>query len=162
MRPTRWSVLVAAAVVAAVVTFVALEFWWARIPPMPATAPLSFGFLAIALFGIAVSARPRLQRRPGSRPMNPLVAAWLLALAKACAVAGAIGAGFYGGLLLYVLPELQRLPTAQDDAVVAGIGVGVCLLLVGASLLLEAACRVDGPDEPPGDPGTDPDFLDIH
>jgi hypothetical protein len=73
-------------------------------------------------------------------------------------VAAAIGIGVYGGLLLYVLPQLSK-PAPASDAIVGGIGVGVSVLLLVGALLLERTCRLPdapdddaGADEPPYDP----------
>ena len=48
---------------------------------------------------------PASARRPGTRPVQPLVAARAVLVAKASALAGAIMAGAWAGLLAYVLPR---------------------------------------------------------
>ena len=158
MKPSRISVLAPVAIAVAIAAYFLLRVFYSDLPPLPRTAPITFGFLAVAEIGAAITLRPRLQRRPGTTPVQPLIAARIAALAKASAVAGAIGIGVYGGLLLFVLPQLsKRAPAA--DAVVGAIGVGVSVLLLVGALLLEITCRLPdqgdddaGADEPPYDP----------
>ncbi len=152
MKPSRLSVLAPTALGVGIAVYVLLRVFYSRLPTLPHTAPVSFGFLAIAEIGVALSLRPRLQRRAGTTPVQPLLAARIAALAKASAVAAAIGLGAYGGLLAYVGPQAdKRLP--GSDAVVAVIGLGVSALLLVGALLLEHTCRL--PDEP--DDGVDAD-----
>ena len=158
MKPSRISVLAPTAIAVAIATYFLLRIFYSDLPTLPRTAPVTFGFLAVAEIGAAITLRPRLQRRPGTTPVQPLVAARIAALAKASAVAGAIGIGVYGGLLLFVLPQLSKRAPASD-AVVGSIGVGVSVLLLVGALLLEITCRLpEGPDddagadEPPYDP----------
>ena len=158
MKPSRFSVLAPTAVGVAIAIYFLLRVFYSHLPILPRTAPASFGFLAFAEIGVALSLRPRLQRRPGTTPVLPLVAARIAALAKASAVAAAIGIGVYSGLLLYVLPQVSKRALASD-AVVGGIGVAVSVLLLMGALLLERICRLPdapdhdaGADEPPYDP----------
>ena len=66
--------------------------------------PLSLLLLAIAEMLAANQLRDRIRRRPGALPVQPLVAARMLALAKASSVVGAVMLGIWAGLLVYACP----------------------------------------------------------
>ncbi|MDP9436314.1 MAG: DUF3180 domain-containing protein, partial [Actinomycetota bacterium] len=74
------------------------------------------------------------------------------ALAKASSPTGALLAGAYAGLLAHVLT--LDAEQARADALVAGLSAAAALVLVGAALLLERACRT--PDGPQPLPPTEP------
>ena len=93
--------------------------------------------------------RARIRRRPGTAPVQPLVAARAVLVAKASALAGAIMAGVWAGLLAHVLPRRGESPPPARDAVAGGVGVVCALGLVGGALWLEHCCRT--PDDEPGD-----------
>ena len=76
--------------------------------------------IAEAMAGNAL--RARIRRRPGARPVQPLVAARAVLVAKASALAGAIMAGAWAGLLVYVLPRSGEVTAAAADAVSGGSG----------------------------------------
>ena len=82
--------------------------------------------------------------------MQPLVAARSLALAKASAVVGAVMAGVWAGLLVYVLPRLDFLAAAADDALTGAVGVLAAASLVAAALWLEYSCRTPTPPDSDG------------
>ena len=63
--------------------------------------------------------RDRIRRRPGALPVQPLVAARMLALAKASAVVGAVMVGIWAGLLVYAVPRLGLLAAAGGDTATA-------------------------------------------
>lgn len=158
MKPSRPSVLAAIALGVGIAVFFVLKIVYGNLARLPLTAPISIAFVAIAELSVVMSLRPRLQGRPGTTPVPPLLAARLAALAKASAVAAAIALGLYGGLLAHVLPGRDK-PAFASDAIVAGLGLTAAAFLLGVALLLEAACRLpDAPDddanleEPPDDP----------
>lgn len=152
MKPSRFSVLAPTAVGVGVAVYFLLRVFYAHLPTLPRTAPVTFGFLGVAELGVALSLRPRLQRRPGTTPVQPLLAARIAALAKASAVAAAIGIGAYGGLLAYVGPQRDK-PLPGSDSVVAAIGLAASALLLAGALLLEHTCRL--PEEPDEDTADD-------
>ena len=101
----------------------------------------------------AVNTRARIERRPGREPVNPLLVARFVVLAKASALAGAIFAGFYAGLTGWLFVESTE--AAVNDRNVAVGGLLAALALVAAALWLERSCRVpeqeDDEDREPGD-----------
>ena len=151
MKPTRHSVLVAIALVAGAVAYVVTRAAYDTIPRPRVVALFWLALLVIAETYIAVVTRARLSGRPGTKPINPLVVARYVALAKASSIVGALFAGGYAGFLAWV----ARLdsPAASDDTTVAAFGVGLSLLFVAAALFLENVCRVPkrDDDEPPPD-----------
>ena len=89
----------------------------------------------------------RLRRLPeGGRALHPLQVARAAVLAKASSAGAAVLAGGYAGLLAHVLP--LQAEQARDDAVVSAVSAVGALLLVGAALLLERACRTPRRDGP--------------
>ncbi|MCW2817558.1 MAG: hypothetical protein JWR42_345 [Marmoricola sp.] len=67
-----------------------------------------------------------------------------LALAKACSIVGAVLLGGYSG---YALAQLGLSdPSAESRLLHAGAAAVASALLLGASLLLERACKVPGGD----------------
>src|SRR4029079_10010200 len=102
--------------------------------------PLSLILLAIAEVLAANQLRGRIRRRPRALTVQPLVAARMLALAKASAVVGAVMVGIWAGLLVYVVPRLGQLNAAVNDTVVGAIGgVAAVALTAGAMLLRRSA-----------------------
>ena len=75
-------------------------------------------------------------------------------LAQASAWVGAVFAGIWAGVLLYVVPQLGRLEQAAGDTAAGAFGLVCAVGLVAAALWLESVCRV-----PPGgdDDGPSPD-----
>ena len=153
MRPTRIRFLVAVLVVCAAVGWGVVQLvdaWIGRIVPVPWLAAAAVWLLAGALLYWTVASRPRLQGRPGAKPMPPVVAARTAALAMAASRAGAVVAGFYAGVVVGVVPQVG-VPTGTAtfwSALLASLGA---LGLVAAALWLEHVCRL--PVEPKDDFG---------
>jgi hypothetical protein len=153
MRPTRWYILVLVAVLAGAVAYVITRSDYSDLPSPKLYALLWLALLAVAEAYTAVLTRARLAGSEGTRPINPLVVARLVALAKASSVVGAAAAGGYAGFLGWVAQVAS--PAADHDSVTAGTGIGAGLALVGAALLLEWVCRVPKDDDEDDYPVTD-------
>jgi hypothetical protein len=70
----------------------------------------------------------------------------MLSLAKACALAGALVAGYYGGFALAYVDALDSV--LGKERFVRGLAAAVSsLLLLVAGLLLERACRLPTDDD---------------
>lgn len=161
IQPTRIRVLVAIAVVTGVLAWSAVLLWDDRqgtVPSVPWSAPLVLGFLAAVVGGFAWVLRLRLAalraREAGARPVDPLVAARALGIAKASAIVGALVLGLYAGVGLYFARDLD-IDVRRERAVVCLLAVVAALLLIVAGLLLERVLRIppdqeDEPGEPPG------------
>lgn len=108
--------------------------------------PLWF-MAAVCLFLAVMVRRRRAEGRVGldRSQLNPMMVANYLALAKACAWAGAIFGGLFGGILVWVVPRVGTLDAAGADlpgAIAATLG-GVALTIAG--LFLERSCEVTPP-----------------
>ena len=155
MTPIRPRDLVLPALIAAVIVHLLVRLTYGSLPSFPTTAgvPLAVLGVAEAIGGSAL--RSRIRRKPGTRPVQPLVAARAVLVARASAVAGAIVAGAWAGLLGYVAPRSADIAAAGGDTVAALVGLIGALALVAGALWLQHCCRApddhaDGPDDGPG------------
>ena len=155
LAPTRVRDLVGYAAGVTLVAWLAVRQWYGDLPRLSWFVPLSLLLLAIAETMTANNLRARIRRRPGALPVQPLVAARSLALAKASAVVGAVMTGVWAGLLLYAVPRLDQLSAAAGDTRTGVIGVVSAIALVAAALWLEYCCRT--PIPPDSERGTEPD-----
>jgi hypothetical protein len=142
LRPTNWATLVVAALVTGALAWLGISRFYNDIPDITLLAGLTMAGLAIVEVVTARNTRARIERRPGSGPLNPLLVARFAVLAKASSLAGAIFAGAYGGVAIWALVERGHIPAADDNLVPAVAGLIGALALVVAGLLLERACRV--------------------
>ncbi|WP_433388312.1 DUF3180 domain-containing protein [Micromonospora sp. KLBMP9576] len=154
MGPTRLSTLVVAGLgAAAVAWFVVSALYYDYLPDLPWLPAVTLAALAVLEAYAAVNTRGRVERRPGRDPVNPLLVARFVVLAKASALAGAIFAGFYAGLAGWLLVETTDAAAGDRPVAVASLLSG--LALVAAALFLERSCRVperdDDEDREPGD-----------
>ncbi|MGZ6839309.1 MAG: DUF3180 domain-containing protein [Frankiaceae bacterium] len=153
MKPTRARDLVIAAVIGGVFCYLVFTRVYLDLPTLPRTAPLSVLLIGLVELQVAALVRNRLDGRPGTRPISPIVVARFAALAKASSLAGAAIAGCWAGVLAYTVPRAGELAAAGADAITAGLGLVAALILVAGALLLERACRArQPPDEKDGDP----------
>jgi hypothetical protein len=153
--PTRIRDLIAYAAAVTLVTWLAMRQWYGDLPRLRWFVPLSLLLLAIAEVVAANQLRDRIRHRPGALPVQPLVAARMLALAKASAVVGAFVTGIWAGLLVYVVPRLGELAAAPNDTATGVVGVAAAVALTAAALWLEYSCRTPAP--PDGDRQSKPD-----
>jgi hypothetical protein len=146
MGPTRVASLVVAGLAAAAFAWLLISTFYANFPRLPWLPTVTVAGLAVLEGYAALNTRARLQRRPGHDPVNPLVVARFVVLAKASALAGAIFAGFCAGLLSWLLLEPTR--AAAQDVPPATAGLVASLALTAAALWLERTCRVpENPDQ---------------
>jgi hypothetical protein len=145
MRPTRPRDLLTVAVVAALVSNLLIRLNYGSLPAFPPLAGATFGLLGVAEAIVGNALRARIRRRPGTRPVQPLVAVRAVLVAKASSLAGAIMAGVWAGLLAHVLPRAAEITAAASDTLAGAIGLVCALGLVGGALWLEHCCRT--PDD---------------
>ncbi len=158
MKATTWRLLVAIAVLAFAVSWGFLRVWIAQgqdVPRVPWASALVIGVAGLVVLVSALVLRPRLRRREGYRPLDPLVAARFAVLSQASSRGGALFLGVYGGLAVSAIPNLD-----VDSWHALGWVCGACalasILLIVGGMLLERACRLPPPkvDElPPGEDG---------
>jgi hypothetical protein len=148
---TRPRDLLVAGVITAVLVNLVVRLAYGSLPSVPVLAGAPLAVLGGAEVIAGFSLRARIQRREGTKPVEPLSAARAVLLAKASALAGAIVAGAWTGLLVHALPRAGQITAAANDSVGAGIGLGCALVLVGGALWLEHCCKA--PEDPPGTAG---------
>jgi hypothetical protein len=141
VRFTRPRDLVVAAVLAALVTHLLLIAEYNSLPRLPTFVGLTFLVLAGVEVWLGITLRARIRRKPGTPPVEALVAARAVALAKASSLAGAIMVGVWGAVLLYVAPRFGELGAAAGDTLAASVGLVSSAALVGGALWLEHCCR---------------------
>jgi hypothetical protein len=146
IRPTRPATLVVWGLAAAAVAWVLISAYYRNFPSLPWLPTVTVAGLAVLEGYAALNTRARIQQRPGRGRVDPLAVARFVVLAKASSLAGAIFAGFHGGLLVWLLAERTR--AASNDIPAATGGLVASLGLVAAALWLERSCRVpERPDE---------------
>lgn len=153
MQPTRIRLLIAILAIAAAAGWGfahLVESWAGRVLPVPWLAAAALWILAAAVAFWALSSRPRLERRPGYRPMPPIVAARTAAMAMAASRAGALFAGGYAGVAIAMLSLMGSASGATTFWVSVAASVGA-FALIAAALWLEHICRLpveprNGPD----------------
>ncbi len=150
MRPTRSGPLVAVAVAVAVLAWVSLRAWSSagnELPALPWSAP---GVMALMLVAVLVAGWPvqRWTRGARTRPLDPLVAARTVVLAKAAQYAGCLLTGWYAGQALSLLSTLDVIPR-RAMLLRAGVSLLAALGVWVAGTVVERFCRVDrrGDDE---------------
>ena len=151
MTPTRLRALLLWAVGGVVLGHLLAGAVYGDLPPLPGYTPLTLLLIAVVELGLAKVVRDRVRGQPrrGGRQLHPLQAARAVALAKASSPTGALLAGLYAGVLLWLFP--QDAEQARSDLVVCAVSAGCALLLVGAALALERACRTPrGSDDADG------------
>jgi len=118
---------------------------------VPITMPVVMALLALTTALWARGTRARLAGRPGTKPMDPIVAARSAALAMAASRAGALVAGFYAGVLVDLVPRFD-VPGVRERGVIAIATVVMAVLLALAGLWLERICRIPPSDDDGADP----------
>jgi len=147
LGPTRLGNLALVAVVVAVTSYLLVRLWYGLLPKLPWPPIVTVFVLTLLEAALARGTQARIDRRPGTRPVEPLLVARLVALAKASAVVGALLLGGWLGALAYVWSERSRLAAASVDVPVAAAGVLGALLFLAVALWLEHCCRTPKPPD---------------
>ncbi len=141
MKFTRTRDLVITGVVIAIVVNLLALLDYDALPPLPLAAGVTLLVLAVVELVFTQSLRARLAGKQGTKPVPALVAARAVALAKASSLLGAIMAGAWLGILVYVLPKRATLVTGAGDTNSAVVGLVSAGALIAAALWLENSCR---------------------
>jgi hypothetical protein len=160
MSQTSPATLFVAALVSAALAWLIISHFYGEMPDLPWLPPATFFGLAIVEAVTAPSTKARIDRREGTTPVNPLIVARYVVLAKASALAGAIFAGLYGGLLVWLLVAGRGLRHANADLPKAIAGFAGAAALVAAALWLERSCRVPPAPGNGGSDATEDDWRD--
>ena len=113
-------------------------------PVLPATALVTMGVIVALTLVLGIRV---LRWRNGKKKkmLNPILAAWTLVLAQACAYTGAVLLGWHAGILL----DLLRLWNLRSDQGITWLalsmgGGGLAMIVVG--LVVERFCRIPPED----------------
>jgi Protein of unknown function (DUF3180) len=143
---TRPRDLLVVALVTSVLANLAVRLAYGSLPGFPLLAGVTLGVLGVAELIGGNALRARIRRRPGMRPVEPLLAARAVLVAKASSLGGAVVAGAWAGLLVYTVPRSADVSAAASDTAAGAVGLACALALVGGALWLERCCRA--PDDP--------------
>ncbi|HEY3736851.1 MAG TPA: DUF3180 domain-containing protein [Jatrophihabitans sp.] len=139
MRPTRWTDLLAAIVVAGAIVYLMLRIGYDSLPPLGYLTAAPIAVLAVIEFVIARRVRGVVRRDPNAKPMTAISIARCAALGKASALVGAAAVGAVLGLFGRVLPDASRVSAAASDARVGTAVLVVSIALAAAGIYLERA-----------------------
>lgn len=151
MKFTKARDLAIAGVMIAILVNLLLRLDYDALPPLPILAGATFAVIAVIETWFAFSLRARINRKPGAKPIQALTAVRAVALAKASSLIGAVMAGAWLGVLVYVLPLTDTISVATGDTRASIVGLVSSAGLIAAGLWLEHCCRT------PEDPNPDPD-----
>ncbi|MFN0283456.1 MAG: DUF3180 family protein [Kineosporiaceae bacterium] len=155
MTPARVSTAAVLAVAVAALVWAGLGLWTrsgGTYLPLPWTAVAGTAALAVAVVAAGLPVRRWVGGRR-DRPLDPLVAARTVVLAKAAAYAGALLAGWYAAQGLVILPDLVGVRRTRFALAVAATLAAVAVSLAG--FVVQRWCRVppDDDERPGGDAG---------
>jgi hypothetical protein len=149
MRTTRPATLLVALLATAGLAWLLIDRFYDWLPDLPWLPPITMIGLALGEAGAAWQTKARIEHRAGMPPVEPLLVARFVVLAKASALAGALFTGLYLGIFTWLVVNREFRAHAPEDLPAAALGLAGSLGLVVASLWLERSCRV--PPPPPGD-----------
>jgi hypothetical protein len=141
-----------AALATAALSWMVISRYYGSIPNLNWLPGLTLAGLAVVEGIAARNTKARIDRKPGTEPVNPLLVARYVVLAKASSLLGAIFAGAYGGVAAWALAERGHLTVAEQNLAPSIAGLVGALALAAAALWLERSCRIPKPpDEPDRD-----------
>lgn len=158
MGPTRKRDLAAAVVAAAVLGYLLVVSVYRWFPPITVWTGLSLLVVAAAEAGWARHIRTKINDGEigvGPGWLHPLAVARSLMVAKASAWVGALMAGWWIGVLVYLLPRRATLRVAGQDTAGAVVAAACALALVVAALWLQHCCK--SPEDQSRGPGPEPE-----
>ncbi|MGD9484641.1 DUF3180 domain-containing protein [Streptomyces sp. TRM70308] len=155
MKQLRVRVLLGVFLVAGVLAWAGSRLWYAlgSLPAVPALAPVVLAGIAAVLLATVLSLRARLraqrERRAGARGVEPMMAARAVLFGQASALVGALAAGVYGGMGLFlVTSDLFLVSARRGQALYAGLSVLAAAALVAVALWLQRVCRLPDDEDP--------------
>jgi hypothetical protein len=143
----RARTLIVVAVVVGGASWVVLRLLQGGGRDLPSTSWLAvFIFVALAL-GLLLAGRPvkRLVAGRATRPVNPLYAARVLAMAQAAALAGAAIVGWYVAQVLMLVPDAD-VPSQQLQMLTLGVLALAAAGLSAVGLVVQRWCRLEDDD----------------
>jgi hypothetical protein len=144
MGPTRKRDLTASVVATAVVGYLLVVGLYRFFPPITVLTGISLLAVAIAEALWARYVRAKItDGEIGDGPgwLHPLAVARSVVVAKASAWVGAVMLGWWGAVLVYILPRRSWLRAAAEDTSGAVVAAVSALALVVAALWLQHCCK---------------------
>jgi hypothetical protein len=155
VRPAKIVTALLVALVAGVVSWVALNTWTGsggNPPPLPWASVAGTAALVAIVIAAGIPVR-RWVRGRRDRPLDPLVAARSAVLGKAAAYGGAVLTGWYLSQAALVLPDLVGV--RRERLFVALVAAVAAVGLSAAGFVVQYWCRIPPSDD--DDAGTFPD-----
>lgn len=149
MGPTRKRDLTVATVIAGALGYLLIVVLYRWFPPITVWTGLSLLVIAIIEAGWAFYIRAKVNDGEiGDGPgwLHPLAVARSVMIAKASAWVGALVLGWWGAVLVYLLPRRSSLRVAGEDTAGAAVAAASALALVVAALWLQHCCK--SPQDP--------------
>ena len=144
MTPTKISSLCVFAIVSGAVGYATAKIFDVlanRNLPLSWSLPALVGILALSIWLWTRGVASRLQGRPGTKPIDPLVVARSAAIAMATSRTGALVGGFVAGVIAALLGGWD-VPYVREQIAAGAVTLVMSVLAVLAGLGLERACRV--------------------
>lgn len=145
---TRVRDLVLIAVIAGITLWILIRYNYGAFPSLPWLGGVFLYLLAAIEFVTGFIVRARVAGRDIGRArgqLHPIAAARVMVLGKASAILGAIAAGGWAGIFVFLMSN-GVLDAARADRPAAIVGAIGGVLLAAAALWLEHCCR--SPDDP--------------
>ncbi|GAB3945872.1 DUF3180 domain-containing protein [Corynebacterium tapiri] len=151
MTTTRIPALLATwAFITAAVAMIAWRLY-GYLPPVQVSGAVTLWLLAVVVVVLVVVVRASIseEHRIGldRTQLNPMTIARMMVVGKAAAWTGAIMAGGYSGLALYLVPKLQKLAAAGDELPIVIAGLIGAVVLGVAGVVLERHCQTPPPTD---------------
>ncbi|MDV3128809.1 DUF3180 domain-containing protein [Mycobacterium sp. 21AC1] len=150
MGPTRKRDLAGAAAGVAIVSYLLVHILYRWFPPITMWTGLSLLGVAVVETAWAFYVRAKVNDGKvgvGGGRLDPLAVARSVLIAKASAWVGALVAGWWIGVLVYVLPRRGTQRVALEDTAGVVVAVISAVALAIAALWLQHCCK--SPPEPP-------------
>ena len=144
IKPTLLRHLAISAVVLAVTGWIVASEWMNVVGqglPVPAMTSLTLWVFGICLLGWTLMSRNSIQPKPGTRPMEPIIAARTAALAMAASRMASWVGGFYVGVLIWNVTRLDT-PSGAQRVVTSGLNIAATVVIIVVALWLESNCRL--------------------
>lgn len=113
-------------------------------PVLPLNGLITMGIIVVLTLILGLRVR-RWRNGDKKKMLNPILAAWTLVLAQACAYTGSVLLGWHAGIFLDQL-QLWNLRSDQTLAWTALAMAGGGLVMVGVGLMVERFCRIPPED----------------
>jgi len=144
MGPTRKRDLAAVVIGAGVISYLLVLLLYRYFPPLTLWTGVSLAAVAVAEAGWAFHIKAKISNGEvgvGAGRLHPIAVARSVVIATASAWVGAAVAGWWFGVLAYLLPRRETLRVAGEDTGGAVVAAVSALALAAAALWLQHCCK---------------------